>query len=67
MTQEKMLQILKSMTPEQRALVNKMVQDEIEFRLLYGDPKRKQETMKNQVRAHLNGQIYSPHLKGILN
>ena len=67
MTQEKMLQILKSMTPEQRALVNKMVQDELEFQILYGSSERKQETMRNQVRAHLNGEIYSPHLKGILN
>lgn len=67
MEQKEMLRVLNSMTPEQRALVNKMVQDELEFQILYGNPERKQETMRNQVRAHLNGEAYSPHLKGILN
>lgn len=53
------LRILKSMTPEQYALVNKMVRDELEFRILAGDPnvynspEEKQEATLMRVRANL--------------
>lgn len=63
----KIIKVLKSMTPEQYALVNKMVKDELESRILKGSPEiRRLDTMM-QVRANLNNQTYSPHLKGILN
>ena len=48
------IKVLKSMTPEQYALVNKMVKDELESRILNGSPEmRRLETMM-QVRANLN-------------
>ena len=48
------IKVLKSMTPEQYALVNKMVKDELENRILNGSPEmRRLETMM-QVRANLN-------------
>ena len=48
------IKVLKSMTPEQYALVNKMVKDELESRILNGSPEmRRLETM-TQVRANLN-------------
>lgn len=47
------IKVLKSMTPEQYALVNKMVKDELESRILNGSPEmRRLETMM-QVRANL--------------
>lgn len=47
------IRVLKSMTPEQYALVNKMVKDELEHQILNGSPEmRRLETMM-QVRANL--------------
>lgn len=47
------LKVLESMTPEQYALVNKMVQNELEYRILYGSPEiRRKETLM-EVRANL--------------
>lgn len=47
------IRVLESMTPEQYALVNKMVKDELESRILNGSPKmRRLETMM-QVQANL--------------
>lgn len=47
------IRVLASMTPEQYALVNKMVKDELESRILNGSPKmRRLETMM-QVQANL--------------
>ena len=61
------IKVLKSMTPEQYALVNKMVKDELESRILNGSPAMKRLDTMMKVRANLNNQTYSPHLKGILN
>lgn len=47
------LKVLKSMTPEQYALVNKMVQNELEYRILYGSPENRQKTTLMEVRANL--------------
>ncbi len=48
------IRVLESMTPEQYALVNKMVKDELGHRILNGSPEmRRLETMM-QVRANLN-------------
>lgn len=47
------IRVLESMTPEQYALVNKRVKDELESRILNGSPKmRRLETMM-QVQANL--------------
>ena len=61
------IKVLKSMTPEQYALVNKMVKDELESRILNGSPAMKRLDTMMKVRANLNNQTYSPHLKGIIN
>lgn len=61
------IKVLKSMTPKQYALVNKMVKDELESRILNGSPAMKRLDTMMQVRANLNNKTYSPHLKGILN
>ena len=61
------IKVLKSMTPEQYALVNKMVKDELESRILNGSPAMKRLDTMMQVREKLNNQTYSPHLNGILN
>ena len=61
------IKVLKSMTPEQYALVNKMVKDELESRILNGSPAMKRLDTMMQVRENLNNQTYSPHLNGILN
>ena len=53
------LTVLKSMTPEQYTLVNKMVRDELEYRILAGDPdvynspEEKQEAALIRVRLNL--------------
>lgn len=45
-TDQFILKVLKSMTPEQYALVNKMVKDELENRILNGSPEmRRLDTM----------------------
>ena len=61
------IKVLKSMTPEQYALVNKMVKDELESRILNGSQAMKRLDTMMQVRENLNNQTYSPHLNGILN
>ena len=61
------IKVLKSMTPEQYALVNKMVKDELESRILNGSPAMKRLDTMMQVRENLKNQTYSPHIKGILN
>ena len=61
------IKVLKSMTPEQYALVNKMVKDELESRILNGSPAMKRLDTMMQVRENLKNHTYSPHLKGILN
>ena len=66
-TDQVILKVLKSMTPEQYALVNKMVQEALESRILNGSPEMRRLETLTQVRANLNNQTYSPHLKGILN
>ena len=45
------IKVLKSMTPEQYALVNKMVKDE--FRILNGSPEMRRLDTMMQVRANL--------------
>ena len=52
-TDRAILKVLKSMTPEQYALVNKMVKDELEHRILYGSPENMRKTTLMQVRANL--------------
>ena len=47
------IKVLESMTPEQYALVNKMVKDELESRILNGSPKMRQLDTIMQVRANL--------------
>ena len=61
------LKVLESMTHEQYALVNKMIKDELESRILNGSPEMRRLDTMMQVRANLNNQTYSPYLKGILN
>lgn len=48
------LKVLKSMTPEQYALVNKMVKDELESRILNGSPEMRRLDTIMQVRANLH-------------
>lgn len=58
-TDQVILKVLKSMTHEQYALVNKMVQEALESRILNGSHEmRRLETMR-KVRANLNNQAYS--------
>lgn len=47
------IKVLKSMTPEQYALVNKMVKDELEHRILNGSPEMRRLDTMRQVRANL--------------
>ena len=47
------LKVLDSMSPEQYALVNKMVQNELEYRILYGSPENRRKTTLMEVRANL--------------
>lgn len=47
------IKVLKSMTPEQYALVNKMVKDELESRILNGSPETRRLDTIMQVRANL--------------
>lgn len=47
------VKVLKSMTPEQYALVNKMVKEELESRILNGSPAMRQLDTIMQVRENL--------------
>lgn len=47
------IRVLKSMTPEQYALVNKMVKDELEHRILNGSPEMRRLDTMMQVQANL--------------
>lgn len=47
------IKVLKSMTPEQYALVNKMVKDELENRILNGSPEMRRLDAMMQVRENL--------------
>lgn len=47
------IKVLESMTPEQYALVNKMVKDELESRILNGSPEMRRKTTLMEVRANL--------------
>lgn len=47
------IRVLESMTPEQYALVNKMVKDELEYRILNGSPETRRLDTVMQVRANL--------------
>lgn len=48
------LKVLESMTPEQYALVNKMVKDELESRILNGSPEMRRLDTIMQVRKNLH-------------
>ena len=52
-TDQVILKVLKSMTSEQYALVNKMVQEELESRILNGSPAMRQLDTIMQVRENL--------------
>ena len=52
-TNQFILKVLNSMTPEQYALVNKMVKDELEHRILNGSPEMRRLDTMMQVREHL--------------
>lgn len=52
-TDQFILKVLKSMTPEQYALVNKMVKDELEHRILNGSPEMRRLDTMMRVRANL--------------
>lgn len=52
-TDQFILKVLKSMTPEQYALVNKMVKEELESRILNGSPAMRQLDTIMQVRENL--------------
>lgn len=52
-TDQVILKILKSMTPEQYALVNKMVKEALESRILNGSPEMRRLETLTQVRANL--------------
>lgn len=52
-TNQFILKVLNSMTPEQYALVNKMVKDELESRILNGSPEMRRLDTMMQVRANL--------------
>lgn len=47
------IRVLESMTPEQYALVNKMVKDELEHRILNRSPEMRRLDAIMQVRANL--------------
>ena len=47
------IRVLESMTPEQYALVNKMVKDELEHRILNGSPEMRRLDTVMQIRANL--------------
>lgn len=47
------IRVLESMTPEQYALVNKMIKDELEHRILNGSPEMRRLDTMMQVRANL--------------
>ena len=47
------LKVLESMTPEQYALANRMVRDELENRILNGSPEIRRKTTLMEVRANL--------------
>lgn len=48
------LKVLESMTPEQYALVNKMVKNKLESRILNGSPEMRRLDTMMRVRANLN-------------
>ena len=52
-TDQVILKVLRGMTTEQYALVNKMVQEELESRILNGSPAMRQLDTIMQVRANL--------------
>lgn len=52
-TDQFILKVLKSMTTEQYALVNKMVKEELESRILNGSPEMRRLDTIMQVRANL--------------
>lgn len=52
-TEQVILKVLESMTPEQYALVNKMVKDELENRILNGSPEMRRLDTIMQVRENL--------------
>lgn len=52
-TDQVILKVLESMTPEQYALVNKMVKEELESRILNGSPEIRRLDTIMQVRANL--------------
>lgn len=52
-TDQVILKVLKSMTPEQYALVNKMVQEELESRILNGSLEMRRLDTIMQVRENL--------------
>ena len=52
-TEQVILKVLESMTPEQYALVNKMVKDELEHRILNGSPEMRRLDTIMQVRENL--------------
>lgn len=52
-TDQFILKVLKSMTPEQYALVNKMVKEELESRILNGSPEMRRLDTIMQVRENL--------------
>lgn len=52
-TDQVILKVLESMTPEQYALVNKMVKDELEHRILNGSPEMRRLDTIMQVRENL--------------
>lgn len=52
-TDQVILKVLRGMTPEQYALVNKMVKDELESRILNGSPEMRRLDTMMQVRANL--------------
>lgn len=53
------LKILESMTPEQYALLNKMVLNALESRILHGTKESRQAIMRAQIRANLRGTDYN--------
>lgn len=52
-TDQVIIKVLKSMTPEQYALVNKMVKDELKNRILNGSPEMRRLDTIMQVRENL--------------
>lgn len=56
---EDVAKVLDSIYPWQRDLLTKMLQHEIELKILYGNPERRQDDMKIEVRANLKGTNYN--------